>query len=361
MQTLNVILRFVAIFQLVLIAAVLLKGYRRAPAGLLAAAFALSVVCYLLAGPALRYWQWGEWSVLVLVGARASPVLFWLLARALFEDGFRLRWQHLLLLVLFEGVYFGAESLAAREGVPLTTRHMIAALVPRLLVVSFVGLGLAVTIRDWRVDLIETRRRLRLVLLASTGAYMIVIAGAGLILSGSGQPPPATVQTLNAGLILTLAFFLNVSLLNAQSELFGPPHRRAQPLDADAKAEREALEHLQRLMAEERAFTDTDLTIGNLARRLGQQEHKLRRLINRQLRYRNFNDFLNQYRIVEAAKRLTHPDSRHLPVLIIAMDVGYRSLAPFNKAFKQLHGVTPTEYRRAKLAEIGEQADLQVS
>lgn len=361
MQTLDVILRFVAIFQLVLIAAVLLKGYRRTPAGALAAAFALSAVCYLLAAPALRYWQWEQWSVLVLVGARASPILFWLLARALFEDSFRLRWQHLLFLVLFEGVYFAAESLAAGEGVPLTTRNMIAGLFPRLLVFSFVGLGLAVAVRDWRTDLIETRRRLRFVLVASSGAYMIVIAGGGLILSGSGQPPPAAVQTLNAGLILTLAFFLNVCLLNVQSELFGPPVRRVQPSEADAEADRETLGRLQRLMTEERVFTDTGLTIGNLARRLGQQEHKLRRLINRQLRYRNFNDFLNQYRIVEAAKRLTHPDSRHLPVLTIAMDAGFRSLAPFNKAFKQLHGITPTEYRRAKLAEIGEKADLQSS
>jgi AraC-like DNA-binding protein len=35
-----------------------------------------------------------------------------------------------------------------------------------------------------------------------------------------------------------------------------------------------------------------------------------------------------------------------VPNITIAMDAGFQSLGPFNRAFKALTGVTPTEYRR---------------
>ena len=69
-------------------------------------------------------------------------------------------------------------------------------------------------------------------------------------------------------------------------------------------------------------------------------------MINGSMGYRNFNQFLNHFRIQEASRRLVDRDTRRLPVLTIAIDVGYASLAPFNKAFKNIHGITPTEYRK---------------
>ena len=71
-------------------------------------------------------------------------------------------------------------------------------------------------------------------------------------------------------------------------------------------------------------------------------EAALRDLINQELGYRNFNDFLHHHRLQEAAERLARED---LPVLTIALDCGYGSIGPFNRAFKQRHGVTPTEFR----------------
>jgi AraC-like DNA-binding protein len=35
-------------------------------------------------------------------------------------------------------------------------------------------------------------------------------------------------------------------------------------------------------------------------------------------------------------------------VTTIALDAGFQSLGPFNRAFKSETGVTPTEYRRGK-------------
>ena len=56
---------------------------------------------------------------------------------------------------------------------------------------------------------------------------------------------------------------------------------------------------------------------------------------------------------------LSDVTQREVPVLTIAMDAGFQSIGPFNRAFKAETGVTPTEFRREALgrsdmADIGE-------
>ena len=103
----------------------------------------------------------------------------------------------------------------------------------------------------------------------------------------------------------------------------------------------------------QRMWLEPGLAIGTLADRLDVPEHRLRALINRRLGHRNFSAFLNTHRIAEAQRRLADPDQVDLPVLTIAMDLGYGSLAPFNRAFREAVGQTPTEFRRGAFADYG--------
>jgi AraC-like DNA-binding protein len=80
-------------------------------------------------------------------------------------------------------------------------------------------------------------------------------------------------------------------------------------------------------------------------------EYRLRPLINDELGHRNFNAFLNRYRLDEAKAALVDPGQSGVPVLTIALDAGFQSLAPFNRAFKVDTGLTPTEFRRRAAAE----------
>ena len=89
--------------------------------------------------------------------------------------------------------------------------------------------------------------------------------------------------------------------------------------------------------------------------RLKIPEYRLRRLINQRLGYRNFNVFLNNHRIEEAKAALADPAQAEVPVITIAMDAGFQSLGPFNRAFKADTGLTPTEFRRQAIA--GQTAD----
>jgi AraC-like DNA-binding protein len=109
------------------------------------------------------------------------------------------------------------------------------------------------------------------------------------------------------------------------------------------------LRRLDHLMSVERIYRQEGLTIAALAARLDLPEHRLRQAINEGLGHRNFNAFLNRYRIDEAKAALSDASQRDVPVLTIAMDAGFQSIGPFNRAFKADTGLTPTEFRRDAL------------
>jgi AraC-like DNA-binding protein len=63
--------------------------------------------------------------------------------------------------------------------------------------------------------------------------------------------------------------------------------------------------------------------------------------------HKNFNDFINDYRIEEAKKMLGHKKTRDYKLLTIAYEVGFNSKTTFNVVFKKKVGMTPSQYRAA--------------
>ena len=59
----------------------------------------------------------------------------------------------------------------------------------------------------------------------------------------------------------------------------------------------------------------------------------------------SFVEYVLRYRINEAKRLLTETS---LSVLSVAYESGFNSLRSFNRAFKEINGITPTEYRRQK-------------
>ena len=135
-----------------------------------------------------------------------------------------------------------------------------------------------------------------------------------------------------------------------------PPVEEAAAVSLEP-GEQQLVANLERLMTAERAHRQDGLTIGSLAQQLGLPEYRLRRLINQALGYRNFNSFVNRYRIAEVKAALADPGQAEVPVLTIALDAGFSSLGPFNRAFKAETGVTPSEYRRQALGS-GEESGI---
>ena len=97
-----------------------------------------------------------------------------------------------------------------------------------------------------------------------------------------------------------------------------------------------------------RIYREAGLTISTLARTLNLPEYRLRAFIHKKLGFRNFNAMLHQYRVEDASNLLSDSKSSNVPVLTIALSVGYQSITPFNNAFRKIKGVTPSEYRKQR-------------
>jgi AraC-like DNA-binding protein len=170
-----------------------------------------------------------------------------------------------------------------------------------------------------------------------------------LMISGGRAAEIANVAS--AALLACVVAAICIAMLRVGgAELFAataPAASEAPQPDSNA-ADQKLVDALMRLMADERIYRHDNVTIGALANRLAIPEYRLRRLINQKLGYRNFNVFLNNHRIEEAKAALADPTQAEVPVITIAMDAGFASLGPFNRAFKATTGVTPTEYRRQR-------------
>ena len=93
-------------------------------------------------------------------------------------------------------------------------------------------------------------------------------------------------------------------------------------------------------------WRDPDLSAPRLARHLATNTTYLSRALNEGLG-QNFNEFVNRIRVQAVQAELASPDGER-DVLAIALDAGFNSKASFNRVFKRLTGLTPTEFRRGK-------------
>jgi AraC-like DNA-binding protein len=120
------------------------------------------------------------------------------------------------------------------------------------------------------------------------------------------------------------------------------------PATADPLAnvsDSEEIARIEEAMSTNRFYANHGATIGDLAVHVGIPAYRLRTLINQRLGYRNFNQYLNQYRVDEASARLIAEPG--LPILTIALDSGFKSVSSFNTAFRAIHAQTPSELRNS--------------
>jgi len=130
------------------------------------------------------------------------------------------------------------------------------------------------------------------------------------------------------------------------------PGRRAASRPAPTADDRALAARVLRLVRDEAAYAEPDLKVADLARRLGEPEYRVSRAIARALEFDNFNQLVNHHRVEHARRRLADPAEDGRPILDIALECGFSSIGPFNRAFKAAIGRTPREYRRA-LADGG--------
>jgi AraC-like DNA-binding protein len=345
MNNFFLILTGMACGAILLVVCKLTLEYRQVITAKILSLMLLSAACYML--QPLVYDMF-YLQLIFGIGAMANPALFWMFASTLFqmdENNQKLHIGHALGLAvcLALGTY---ECLQSPADLDASVIHTISLVVTSALTVF----GLFDIFRNWQSDLVECRRLLRLGLSVTSGAFLLFIV-VNKFIYGHVEFP-AFLNYLNITVISIFAMVFGYIILVSDSNILIEsideliPELVKGEITKPTLADSQWLDKLTYATEVEFYYRQVDLTIKSLSEYLNIPEHHLRRLINQHLGYRNFNDYLNRYRIRDAAQRLSDPKLIRTPILTIAIESGYASLTTFNKAFKTLKTMTPSEFRK---------------
>jgi AraC-like DNA-binding protein len=312
-----------------------------------------------------------EIRMIIGVIAMTSVGWFWLMVMALFDDRNE-----------FRPIMFAAPVTLFLFGIihqfPISSVNPVIWSGSIILQAGLAIAALMMVLRSWKDDLVESRRRIRGPFMIAVSLYILSLNGFDIWEMFGDAPDwyPMVNAFMLTGCVLAGAFaFLEArgamfaaetpkalpasqttpARASAASELAGSANGRAAlnggsaaALDRAAKAD---LDRLEMLMSTQQVWKEEGLTIASLAIRAGVPESQLRRLINDCLGYRNFPSYVNAHRIAAAKSRLSDPNEARISISTIAYDIGFASLGPFNRAFREETGVAPSEWRRSALHE----------
>jgi AraC-like DNA-binding protein len=360
MVNLNALLAGLAMSQLLFLGSFILINFRQAQLARLLVFFSLCLSGFLAGGipvisasPVADY-LFGSLAVL-------TPAALWLFAVSFFNDEREIPRYGLGLIVFYYTLNRTdslLESLGYQTG---QAGYYLGYLAPLLVMFGLSLHAIYLGIEGRRADLLEQRRRLRLPFVISMGVVILFTLSFGavsplierLLPGASGQLFLSGVTSMIYATVFAWTLVLNLAMFrlsegtrrllqNPQLVFMEPPASQGYPDPRPAAQDRKLLDKLSNAMDQKKLYKERGFTITQLSVKLSASEQRLRTIINQTMGYRNFNQFLNHYRISEAAQLLRDTDE---PIANIAMEVGYNSLSAFNKAFKDTHGLTPREFR----------------
>ncbi len=348
MSTLEAALRGGAVIVLLLRAVAHLQNARSDQISRWSLLFVSGVAAYVVESSPGFYTLDLHWRLPVHVVSCGTPAAFWITIAAFFVDDFRPRWYHTLAWL----------ALATVAVIEMWVRSTSLFAVHSALSLSCVLLALWHVLAGRATDLVEGRRRLRMVYAVAIALYTVLIVTSDWLWPGGLSV--ASLSLANAvGLISLVCLFAVLDSLPSIGHPLTPAAPRPAPAQSLSNGLRAPasptgpdaalLTALRKLIDHDMVYREPDLSIASLAQKLDIPEYRLRRLINEQLGHRNFSAFINGYRLTEAETALADPVQADVPILTIALDAGFGSIGPFNRAFKAHTGLTPSEYRRARL------------
>lgn len=282
------------------------------------------------------------------IASCASCSFFWLTSRALFRHDAAIGWPEMAIVAgIFLPTIFDQFALALNFG-GMVGEAGLAQWMERLdgmqaffssaaLLLAF-GEGL----NGWS-GISDSEKRIRYIFLSSFGAGVVIC----VMLFDHGRltfiSPGLTVLIQGFCAAMIMCSVSLAIMFRQKNPLPSGAARKTPPATGDEMA----LARRAEALLAEGAYLDPELKVSTLARRLHEKDYKVSRAIVSALGHPNFNRFINKYRIRHAEDLLADTASS-ASILDIALDSGFASLGPFNRAFKEANGLTPREYRREK-------------
>src|SRR5262249_9056718 len=157
---------------------IVLRERARAPALRASLAMALGLVVQVIgAAPLFEANVPRAWQAPFVAASVGNAVLFWVFVQALFDDDFVFRRMHAAAWVGAAGLS-GLNCLLLADGGSVFSP--LVGGVQRMLPLVFSALAAVAALSNWRTDLVEGRRRLRVFVLVAGVAYTLATLGARL-------------------------------------------------------------------------------------------------------------------------------------------------------------------------------------
>jgi len=113
-----------------------------------------------------------------------------------------------------------------------------------------------------------------------------------------------------------------------------------------SEEEKAIADKVRRLMELDKVYQEATFSRADLAREVGTSENTLSKVINRVFG-KSFPRLLNEFRVEDAKRLLKDPS---IPIQVLAFEVGFNSLASFNRVFREVTGDTPSHFRALQIA-----------
>ncbi|MES3006876.1 MAG: helix-turn-helix transcriptional regulator [Pseudomonadota bacterium] len=285
------------------------------------------------------------------------PAVIWLIAFHLFRDDEKIPLLIWPIIVGYVSLRAIGVALLNLEILPNSPGFYYTFIVtPQVVMIALAAHAIFMAVAGFRADLVENRRKFRVTFVVGVSVFILLtriktwIVYNGVVEGISSED--ITVPLLDNlimiyALALAMVFFMSAfktnGTINGLLEKITPnltlaDFKRKKLSDSD----QQLVKKIRQKMEVEQQFNELGLTVVQFAKTLGVHPHKLRRVITTYFNFSNFNQFLNYFRIKEAAHKLA---STTEPISTIAYDVGFSSISAFNSAFKAIYGVTPSGYR----------------
>jgi AraC-like DNA-binding protein len=100
---------------------------------------------------------------------------------------------------------------------------------------------------------------------------------------------------------------------------------------------------IMQAMDNDKLYLNSELTLSDIAQKIGINTSIASSVINTAFG-KNFNDFVNEYRVNLFTEKINNPQFQHLSLLGIAFECGFNSKATFNRAVKKITNRVPSDF-----------------
>jgi AraC-like DNA-binding protein len=100
---------------------------------------------------------------------------------------------------------------------------------------------------------------------------------------------------------------------------------------------------VEEIMQTEKLHLNPELTLSILSEKLNTHNSLMSNIINTGFQ-KNFNDFVNAYRVADFLEKVNDPKFNHYTLLALAFECGFNSKSTFNRAVKKVTGKMPSDF-----------------